>query len=225
MPPLFFVSTMCRRSGSVKNSLHWLAHPCFTASNLVVRLLSNLPMLAFLLLASLASFAQASSPGSNDGKLVVEFQQRARQYLDWREKTAGKPPAPTDSPEKIVAARRELANKVRVARAGAPQGQIFTSEVAGYFRRQIAITLNGRNGKQVLTSLRHAEPTSMQLQINESYPEKVPLQSTPPTLLMNLPELPKGLEYRILGRELVLRDSDANIVVDYVPNALPGTSK
>ena len=65
----------------------------------------------------------------------------------------------------------------------------------------------------------------MELQINESYPEKVPLQSTPPTLLMNLPELTKGFEYRILGRELVLRDSDANIIVDYVPNALPGTSK
>lgn len=179
-----------------------------------------------LLLASLASSAQAPpAPGSNDAKLVAEFQQRARQYLDWREKTAGKPPAPTNSPEKIVAGRRDLANKVRVARAGAPQGQIFTSEVAGYFRREIAVTLNGRSGRQVLTSLLHAEPTSMQLQINESYPEKVALQSTPPTLLMNLPELPKGLEYRILGRELVLRDSDANIIVDYVPNALPGKSK
>jgi len=51
----------------------------------------------------------------------------------------------------------------------------------------------------------------------------VALQSTPPTLLLNLPELPKGLEYRILGRELVLRDTDANIVVDYIPNALPDT--
>jgi hypothetical protein len=191
-----------------------------------VRLLSAFPLVTSLLLASLASSAQAPpAHGSNDAKLVAKFQQRARQYLDWREKTAGKPPAPTDSPEKIVASRRDLANKVRVARAGAPQGQIFTSEVAGYFRREIAVNLNGRSGKQVLTSLRHAEPTSMQLQINESYPEKVALQSTPPTLLMNLPELPKGLEYRILGRELVLRDSDANIIVDYVPNALPGTSK
>jgi hypothetical protein len=61
----------------------------------------------------------------------------------------------------------------------------------------------------------------MQLQINQSYPENVPLQSTPPTLLLNLPQLPDGLEYRILGRELVLRDGNANIIVDYVPNALP----
>lgn len=65
----------------------------------------------------------------------------------------------------------------------------------------------------------------MELQINQGYPEKVPLQSTPPTLLLNLPELPKGLEYRILDRELVLRDVSANIVVDYIPNAFPGASK
>jgi hypothetical protein len=65
----------------------------------------------------------------------------------------------------------------------------------------------------------------MELQINQSYPEEIPLQSTPPTLLLTLPELPKGLEYRILGRELVLRDSDANIVVDYIPNALPETKQ
>jgi len=65
----------------------------------------------------------------------------------------------------------------------------------------------------------------MKVQINQSYPENVPLQSTPPTLLLNLPELPESLEYRILGRDLVLRDSDANIVVDYVPNALPGSKQ
>ena len=73
--------------------------------------------------------------------------------------------------------------------------------------------------------MRHGEPAKIELQVNQSYPENIPLQSTPPSLLLNLPELPKGLEYRILGRELVLRDSDANIVVDYVPNALPDISK
>ena len=79
--------------------------------------------------------------------------------------------------------------------------------------------------RRISSSLRHAEPAKIELQINQSYPETVPLQSTPPTLLLNLPELPKGLEYRILGRELVLRDSDANIVVDYLPDALLDTSK
>jgi hypothetical protein len=157
--------------------------------------------------------------------VVADFEQRAKQYLDWREKTVGKTPPPANSPEKIVAARRELANKVRVARAGTKQGEVFTPGITEYFRREITATLNGGHGKQIRSSLRHSEPTEMQLQINQSYPEKVALQSTPPTLLLNLPELPKGLEYRILGRELVLRDSDANIIVDYVPNALPDKSK
>jgi hypothetical protein len=38
---------------------------------------------------------------------------------------------------------------------------------------------------------------------------------------MSLPQLPAGLEYRLVGKELVIRDVDANIVVDYVANALP----
>jgi hypothetical protein len=179
-----------------------------------------------VLLAGLTGIAQAPpAPGSADSNVVTEFQQRAKQYLDWREKTAGKTPSPADSPEKIVAGRRELANKVRVARASAKQGEIFTPKVSGYFRREIADTLNGPHGKEIRSSLRHAEPISIELQINQSYPENVPLQSTPPSLLLNLPELPKGLEYRILGRELVLRDSDANIIVDYVPDALPNFTK
>jgi hypothetical protein len=63
------------------------------------------------------------------------------------------------------------------------------------------------------------------LQINQSYPPNQPLQSTPPTLLLNLPELADGLEYRVLNRELVLRDAQGNVVIDYVPNALPESVK
>jgi len=35
-----------------------------------------------------------------------------------------------------------------------------------------------------------------------------------------LPPLPKGLEYRILGRYLVLRDVDASLIIDYIPEAV-----
>jgi hypothetical protein len=79
----------------------------------------------------------------------------------------------------------------------------------------------GPHGADIRASLRRAEPVKIQLQINQSYPDNVPLQSTPPSLLLNLPELPKGLEYRLLGNELVLRDADADIIVDYISNALP----
>jgi hypothetical protein len=44
----------------------------------------------------------------------------------------------------------------------------------------------------------------------------VPLQSTPPSLLENLPPLPPEIEYRITGADLVLLDAKANMVVDII---------
>lgn len=150
-----------------------------------------------------------------------DFEARTKQYVDFRQKVAGKLPRPSNDPQKTATGRKQLAEKIRIARAGAPQGEIFTPVIAGYFRHQIAASLAGPHGKEILASLRHAEPVHIELQINQSYPGNVPLQSTPPTLLLNLPPLPEALEYRILDRELVLRDRGANIIVDYVPNAMP----
>ncbi len=185
-----------------------------------------LRLLALAAITIVASIGQASAaPNSRNSKVVNEFDSRAKSYLEWRDKTAGNTPSATNSPEKLDGERQALANKLRTARAGAKQGEIFTPQIAQYFRKQIAATLDGDKGHAIRVTLRNAEPVKGKIQINQSYPENVPLQSTPPTLLLNLPELPKGLEYRILGRELVLLDTDANIVVDYVPNALPDVLK
>lgn len=162
---------------------------------------------------------QAATPDSNN--LAADLQTRAKQYMDFRKKVAGTAPRPTGTPSKITTAQHELADKIRVARAGVKQGAIFTPAIAEFVRRQIATALASKDGQKIRASLQNAEPVNLTLQVNESYPEDVPLQSTPPSLLSNLPELPKGLEYRLVGRELVLRDVDANIIVDYVPNALP----
>ncbi|PYV61761.1 MAG: hypothetical protein DMG97_42205 [Acidobacteria bacterium] len=167
----------------------------------------------------------AASGATDNSRLTAEFQQRVKQYLDLRKKAAGQAPKPTDSPQVIASSQRDLGNKVRVMRAGAKQGEIFAPEIAQYFRRQLTAALAGQSGKKVRASLHRAEPVKMDMQINQSYPENVPLQSMPPSLLLKLPELPDGLEYRILDRELVLRDTEANIVVDYIPEALPDTEK
>jgi len=37
---------------------------------------------------------------------------------------------------------------------------------------------------------------------------------------MNLPELPPQLEYRVVGRSLILRDSEANLIVDFIRDAI-----
>jgi hypothetical protein len=118
--------------------------------------------------------------------------------------------------------QQNLAEKVRALRQGAKQGDIFTPETAAYFRRQISATLAGRDGRKIRASLRHADPVpALALHVNQGYPQDMPLQSTPPTLLLNLPPLPKELEYRIVGRNLVLHDIVPNIVVDFIPDAIP----
>jgi hypothetical protein len=43
----------------------------------------------------------------------------------------------------------------------------------------------------------------------------------PPTMFMALPELPDELQYRFVGRDLVLIDLHANLVVDVLREALP----
>jgi hypothetical protein len=175
-----------------------------------------------VLICAMAAIAQTGgSKGPSDEQTALDLQARVKTYLDLRNKVAGGAPKQADSPSAIAAAQSELANKIRVARAGVKQGDLFTPRIADYVRGQIAKALAGPHGHDIRASLQRAEPVNIQLQINQSYPGNLPLQSTPASLLLNLPDLPKGLEYRLLGSELVLRDADANIVVDYIPNALP----
>ena len=81
--------------------------------------------------------------------------------------------------------------------------------------------MRGHRAKQVEQSLRHAEPVRVDLRINAPYPEDVPLQSMPPTLLAHLPKLPPEVDYRVAGHSLVLRDVAANLIVDFIPDAIP----
>ena len=77
---------------------------------------------------------------------------------------------------------------LRQARQSAAQGEIFTPEISAEFRRLIGITMQGANAPRIKGSLKTAEPVNLRVAVNDVYPKKVPLQSTPPTLLMNPPK-------------------------------------
>ena len=101
------------------------------------------------------------------------------------------------------------------------QGNIFTPDIAAEFRRLIGLAMQGHDASHVHQSLQHAEPVRVRIAVNEAYPAGVALQSTPPTLLMNLPALPQELDYRVVGNNLILRDAKANLVIDFFPDAIP----
>jgi hypothetical protein len=158
-----------------------------------------------------------------DALLMENFETRIKDYLKLRKQVEGKLPPlkPTVSQEAIAHHEREMAERIRKARRGAVQGAIFAPEIAAEFHRLIGIAMQGTDAGHIRQSLQHAEPVRLQLRINGSYPSGIPLQSTPPTLLMNLPALPPELDYRVVGNNLVLRDAKANLILDFVPNAIP----
>lgn len=153
-----------------------------------------------------------------DAAVIATFQKRVNAYLELRREVESKIGRlkPTDSPEKISRHEQHLRQGVRQARKGAREGDVFTPDIATEIRRLIALAMMGGNAQKVDESLRHAEPVQIRLQVNDAWPARVPIQSTPPSLLANLPMLPMEIEYRIAGRDLVLLDAKANLAIDLI---------
>jgi hypothetical protein len=42
----------------------------------------------------------------------------------------------------------------------------------------------------------------------------------PPTVLVNLPSLPDEVEFRFVGKYLILRDTHADVIVDFIADAI-----
>ena len=76
-----------------------------------------------------------------------------------------------------------------------------------------------------MTAARISEPEELKrgvsVTVNGRYPDNVPLTTMPPDVLKNLPPLPEDIEYRFVGRSLILLDVRAHLVVDFAPRVLP----
>ena len=177
---------------------------------------------ATLLLHPILLTAQKTSglPVNRDAAIGAEFEKRVADYMKIHEKAQAGLVAPksTESPVQISEFQHQLAARIRVLRPNAKQGDIFTPAITGVFHRLVAIAMHGSDGARIRTSFERAEPIEgVHLDVNQAYPDGMPLQSMPPSLLLNLPKLPKELEYRFVGRELILRDIAANLIVDVIP--------
>jgi hypothetical protein len=169
------------------------------------------------------SFHVFGTEVNEDSKRIADFEARVTAYLNLHNKASTGVPQhkPTSSPEEITSRQSELAAKIRALRPGAKRGEIFSAGISAEFRRLIRMSWKGSDAKHMKASFEHSEPVRVPLQINREYPARVPLQSMPPTLLRNLPTLPKELEYRVVGRRLVLRDITADLIVDFTGDIIP----
>jgi hypothetical protein len=158
-----------------------------------------------------------------DAAVLKDFDARVAAYLKLRKGVvAGVPDLkPTHSAAAIAQRERELAERIRTSRPDAKQGDIFAPPIAAQFRRLLSLAMKGGNANRVRQSLDNAEPVRTPLHVNGTHPASVPRQSTPPTLLLNLPRLPAELAYGVVGHDLLLRDIGANLIVDFIPHAIP----
>lgn len=167
--------------------------------------------------------AQQAATSSSNQKVLSDFIKKAKDYVNREHMLAQAQMKPTSDVAKLQQQRKQLRDAVQQSRPNARQGDFFTADTAAAFRNILTKLLNGSDGKKIRASLDHAEPGApAEFKVNGEFPNQngQPIQSVPPTVLKVLPELPKGLEYCIAGKTLALRDAAANMVVDYLPNAL-----
>ena len=168
----------------------------------------------------------STDPGVNpDAALMADFKARVDKYADLHKQLAkgGAAQKESSDPQKIADAKAWLQAKVQGARADAKHGDIFTPPMRNKIRRLLAPELKGEEGRDTKEILKDDAPApgSIKFQVNAKYPDSQPLPTVPANLLLNLPAVPEPLEYRIVEKYLILLDTAADLVVDYVPNAIP----
>jgi hypothetical protein len=171
-----------------------------------------------------AGAAQTQKPPVNpDAKAVADFNDRVKKYLELHNKIEATLPAVPDrtDPKRIADYQAGFAKLIATSRASARPGDIFTPPVRQIFRRVIRNALKGTSGRELRAEILDENARPVLLRVNAPYPSDVPLSSVPPRILEALPRLPEDLEYRFVERQLILFDNHAQIIVDYMSNALP----
>ena len=100
---------------------------------------------------------------------------------------------------------------------GAGPGDEVTARIRDVIRKDWA-----RRSAADRAGLAEDMPPGAVADINATYPSTLPLATFPASLLAALPPLPEEIEYRFVGRHLILRDVKANIIIDVLRNVLPG---
>jgi hypothetical protein len=152
-----------------------------------------------------------------DAPTLAEFNRRVQDYTELRSRLeAGLPPlVVTTDADEIERFERGLTKRIGDARRSR-RGQIFAKTMKEQLKRMMA----ARVDRATIAAIMEDGPGEFDVDVNETYSKKHALATMPPNVLLLLPDLPKDLEYRFVGRHLVLRDARANMIVDEIPYAI-----
>ncbi|HEX6162983.1 MAG TPA: hypothetical protein VFZ31_06450 [Vicinamibacterales bacterium] len=167
---------------------------------------------------------QASAPtASADAAAIKQFDDAVLKYMAMRKGVRSEVSGPVkdSTSSQVNNASDALAGSIQRARQGAQVGAIFTPSAAAVIKRRIAETVRTEKLEPALADIDDEGKAGPTPKVHLRLPISAQMATMPPALLKVLPQLPKELEYRIIGNYLVLRDVDAALVVDYLPGAVP----
>jgi hypothetical protein len=204
-----------------------------------------------LVLLGLAAAGCSRNPGPSlvppqttemDGETLKKFQDQVQDYVQLRQKALTHIPAvsPKATAEELSARQRALTIAIVAYRKGSKQGEIFKRPVEAAIRRILQREFSGPDGPALMKEIRSGNPKvegnpnprdpskeTMQpvtVAVNAVYPDAAPFSSVPPSLLLKLPPLPEVVRYRFVGRAFILRDTEANVILDYIMDVVPDRS-
>ena len=176
-------------------------------------------MLGLGLAASTACAPRQQAPVNPQAQVLADFTTRINQYVEMRKKADNGTPSlgQTSQGSSIQMTQEALQKQLIAARPGAKHGDIFTPEISTRFRSLLRPEVRERQTRESVAS---DNPGNVTYKVMAPYPENEPLSTVPPNVLASLPQLPADIEYRFVGKHLILRDARANLIIDYLANAI-----
>ena len=170
-----------------------------------------------------ALVASADVQSVNDKSAVKVFESEVQEYVKLRNRVRENvPKLPKEAtPEQIHSFMTAFQDATRAARSGAKAGEIFKPAISAAIRATLKNHFRGEDRVELRKTIFEAENKSVPLRVNYPYPTSKEYTEMPPKLLLELPQLPKELRYRFVGRNMLLMDRENNLIIDYMVNALP----
>jgi len=170
-----------------------------------------------------AALAPPAVVSPADKAAIQVFEKQVKEYVDLRNKARENAPklSKDSTPEQIQAYRTALELSLRNARPNAKRGDVFRPETADYIRRTLKNEFQGKDRKELRETMFETETQGVVLRVNHPYAQSAELSEMPATLLAKLPQLPKEVRYRFVGRNMLLVDRESNVIIDFMPEALP----
>ncbi len=165
---------------------------------------------------------EAAPRSTNEDRIIADFKARLSKYEAVSSKHRGDvfPPGQETKSEEIHKRQKELASRIVASLPGWQQGNIFAPEIAALVKRRLAEAMSGAEGANNRAAIFDDAPPAQKVIVMTEYPSGAPVATVPAEILKLLPVLPKELEYRFVGRDLILFDVSAYLMVDVIAEAI-----